>query len=424
MSPATTAPSACGLDFGTSNSTIGVVGAGGARLSPLEEGRTTLPSAVFFGVDEDTAFLVGRAAIAAYVDGRSGRLLRALKSVLGSSLIHERTQVFRRRVSFSAIIERYIGEVRRRAELAADRSLTAVVLGRPVHFVDDDASADRHAEDELARIAARVGFKDVSFQFEPIAAAYDFETRITREHVALVADIGGGTSDFAVVRLGPDRRARADRRADILSAGGLRLGGTDYDRDLAMSAVMPLFGYGSRMARGDIDVPSTPFWDLATWSSVHLTHEPGRIADIQAIRREAAEPALLARLARLAETRRGHDVIMAVEEAKIALSDAADATIGLGWLEAGLSAVATREAFEAATSRSFGRLRAAARDCVRRAGLAPDAITAVFLTGGTTSIPAVRRAVLADYPDALVVEGDRFGSVGLGLTIEASRRHG
>jgi hypothetical chaperone protein len=170
---------AIGLDFGTSNSTIGIYVDNAPKLVPLENNHLTAPSAVFFGMGKEDAFLIGRAAVNAYVDGSPGRQMRSLKSILGSSLIEERTPIHRHIVPFSQIITRYIAELKRRAEVFLNRDVESVVIGRPVQFVDDDDAANIKAEQSLERIAHAVGFKHVSFQYEPVAAALDFERQLT-----------------------------------------------------------------------------------------------------------------------------------------------------------------------------------------------------------------------------------------------------
>src|ERR1700710_1522298 len=259
--------SICGLDFGTSNTTLGTIEGRAPVLVALEEGESTIPSAIFYEVDG--AVLIGRRAVDAYVEGAPGRLMRSLKSVLGTSLIDETTRLGRERVSFRDVIAYYLGAVKRRAEQTMGRELRDVVHGRPVHFVDNAPDSDRKAEETLRVIARGIGFDQVTFQFEPIAAALEYERQIGSEEVALIADIGGGTSDFSIVRLGPERHGKADRAADILANDGVRIGGTDFDRLLSLGAVMPLFGFGSPMKRPGLDVPSRYFHDLATWSSIN-----------------------------------------------------------------------------------------------------------------------------------------------------------
>jgi len=414
--------SICGLDFGTSNTTLGTLDGHLPVLAELEPGHTTIPSAIFYEVDG--AILIGRKAIESYVDGAPGRLMRSLKSVLGTALIDETTRLGRERIRFRDVIAWYLGAVKRRAEQATGRELRHVVHGRPVHFVDNAPDADHKAEQTLREIAHAIGFDQVTFQFEPIAAALDYERQIDGEEVALIADIGGGTSDFSIIRLGPERHAKADRVADILANDGVRVGGTDFDRQLSLGVVMPLFGFGSPMKRAGLDVPSSYFHDLATWSNINRMYERPVIANIRQVQREASEPALLDRLIRVVEEQRGHTLAMEVEDAKIALSDKRQAGIPLEWVEPGLHAGISRPDLVSHTTQLAKRIADRIKNCLTQAQLSADDIDAVFLTGGSVKLAHVRKAITKAVPAARIVEGDIFGAVGKGLTLEALRRYG
>jgi len=414
--------SICGLDFGTSNTTLGTLEGHLPVLAELEAGYPTIPSAIFYEVDG--AVLIGRKAIESYVDGAPGRLMRSLKSVLGTALIDETTRLGRERIRFRDVIAWYLGAVKRRAEQATGRELRHVVHGRPVHFVDNAPDADRKAEQTLYEIAREIGFDQVTFQFEPIAAALDYERQIGSEEVALIADIGGGTSDFSIVRLGPQRHGNADRAADILANDGVRIGGTDFDRQLSLGVVMPLFGFGSPMKRAGLDVPSSYFHDLATWSNINRMYEPRVIADIRSVRQEASEPALLDRLIQVVDEQRGHTLAMEVEDAKIALSDKRQADIPLEWIEPGLHAGISRPDLVSHTRQLAERIAARIKNCLAQARLSAGDIDAVFLTGGSVKLAHVRKAITKAVPAARIVEGDIFGAVGKGLTLEALRRYG
>jgi hypothetical chaperone protein len=414
--------SACGLDFGTSNTTFGNMSGDAPSLVRLEGAHTTIPSAIFY--ERDGAALIGRRAIQAYVDGSPGRLMRSLKSVLGTSLIDETTQVGRERASFRHVIAYYLGAVKRRAEQAAGRAFRNVVHGRPVHFVDNAPDADRKAEATLRAIVREIGFDDVTFQFEPIAAALDYERQIAREEIALIADIGGGTSDFSIVRLSPDRHSKAERQSDILANDGVRIGGTDFDRRLSLGTLMPLLGYGSAMKRAGLDAPSSYFHDLATWSSINRMYEPGVVSEIRRVRRESKQPKLLGRLLHVLDEQRGHTLAMDVESAKIALSDKNRSDISLSWIEPGLAVAISRADLVNHTGELAANIAARIGICLAQAQLAAGDIDAVFLTGGSVQLAHVRHAILAVVPKAQVVEGDTFGAVGKGLSIEAARRYG
>jgi hypothetical chaperone protein len=413
----------CGLDFGTSNSTLGAAGGKGPALVALEADSTTLPSAIFFDFRAG-APLIGRAAIAAYVRGDEGRFMRSLKSVLGTDLIDQDTLLDRNRIGFRDVLARLVGGIKARAETVLGRPLDTVVHGRPVHFVDGDDEADRRAEAALEAIALAAGFRAVSFQYEPIAAALDYEQQVRHEEIALIADIGGGTSDFSIVRIGPDRRGRPDRLSDILANDGVRIGGTDFDRLLSLKAMMPHLGYQSRMKRAGLLAPNGYFTDLSTWAKINFLYTPQVRAELVQVRRESAQPDLIARLMGVVEHQSGHRLAMTVERAKIELSESAAIEVPLDWIEPGLAAAIPRLQFEDATAELASGIGAMIRKCLHDAGLPDQRIDAVFLTGGSTLLPNVRRAILAALPDARVVDGDKFGSVGLGLTLEAAIRYG
>eukprot|EP01041_Mallomonas_annulata_P015502 gene15502-32770_t len=229
-----------GIDFGTSNSAMAWADVRGtARLIPLEGTAVSMPTAVFYNSEDSTTHF-GRDAVAQYLSGTEGRLMRSLKSLLGSPLLLETTVVNHQQISFQEIVATFLAALRERAAQTLGVAPTKVVMGRPVHFVDDDLERDALAQDSLLQAAQAVGFRQVSFQLEPIAAALDYERRLDRESVVLVVDLGGGTSDFTVVRLGPQRMKLANRAGDVLATTGVHIGGTDFDKYLSLSAVMPL----------------------------------------------------------------------------------------------------------------------------------------------------------------------------------------
>ena len=413
---------ACGIDFGTSNTTAAVSDAAGARLLPLEEGRLTLPSAVFFNVEENT-MAYGRAALQEYLDGYEGRLMRSMKSLLGSSLMDTGTDVGGRHLAFRDLIGSFIGEVKRRAETQVQSDFDSVVVGRPVRFVDDDSEADRLAQDTLAQIVRGLGFRDVSFQFEPIAAAHAFEQTISREALTLVVDIGGGTSDFSLVRLSPDRRGAADRSVDLLGNSGVHIGGTDFDKRLSLACVMPELGMGTLMQSGAI-VPNTTYFQLATWHTIHLTYHRSVLTGLQDMLLDVADPHRFGRLLRVVRERKGHQIAMRSEAAKIELSDLESCLFDLDVAEAGLQVAMTRDQFEAAIAAEIERVCAAAQRCLDHAGVRADTLDTLFFTGGSSAVPALREALSRRFPLARPVEGDLYGSVGCGLAVVAGHRYG
>lgn len=412
-----------GIDFGTSNSTVGVFERGKPRLVPLEAGEVTLPSAIFFNFEDNGAYF-GRQAIGQYTDAVEGRLMRALKSVLGSSLVHEKTRLKARQIAFTDIIGMFLAHLKQRLDVHAGETVEAVVLGRPVQFVDDDATADAAAQSELEKAARKQGFKDIAFQFEPIAAALDYEQGVTREELALIVDMGGGTSDFSIVRVAPERAAKGDRKDDILANRGIHIGGTDFDRLASLAHVMPELGYLTPTKDGKRNLPAGYFVDLATWQRINLLYTAKAGTDLRQIRYEAARPDLVDRLIDVVDHRFGHALAGLVERAKIALTDRPQASVEVALTDARFSAAITREGLEETIRADVGRVVRTVEQTVADAGLKPADITAVFLTGGSTAIPLARRSILSLAPGATVVEGDAFGSVGLGLALDARRKFG
>ncbi|MCE9522687.1 MAG: Hsp70 family protein, partial [Alphaproteobacteria bacterium] len=197
---------AAGFDFGTSNSAIGIVKGNAAALAPIEGASTMVPTAVFFDFADRDKPHYGRDAIDFYVNGNDGRLMRGLKTILSTSLIGERTALSKRSIPLTDVIAMFSRHLKLKAEENLGASIDAVVHGRPVRFVEGDDKADAHAETTLANLARQAGYSEVSFVFEPVAAAAQYEQSATREELILVADIGGGTSDFSIVRIGPERR--------------------------------------------------------------------------------------------------------------------------------------------------------------------------------------------------------------------------
>ncbi|MEO6015324.1 MAG: Hsp70 family protein [Devosia sp.] len=413
----------CGLDFGTSNTTLGVADPGAVRLLPLEGDRVTIPSTIFFDFSNDTT-LFGRAATAAYVSGNDGRMMRSLKSVLGSTLADESTRIKRRVVPFLDIIGGFVGELKSRAQSVLGYELDSVVVGRPAHYVDDDPLADRDAQDQMESAVRAQGFRHIAFQFEPIAAALDYEQQVTREELGLVIDLGGGTSDFSVVRVSPERAKSTDRSGDILATSGVHIGGTDFDRLLSLKQAMPALGYQTPTADGKRPLPSAPYVDLATWHRINRLYTPELLRELRHTQREARDPNRVADMISIISHREGHRLGGSVEDAKIALTADEHAQILFDGEEVTLATPVERKELSEALAHSVDRIADTIGLTLAMAGLAADRIETLILTGGSTQIPAIMARLQTLFPDARFVDTDAFGSVGLGLALDARRKFG
>ncbi len=408
-------PGTLGIDFGTSNSAVSWAdGTESSRLIALEGEANTLPTALFFDAETQRTHF-GREALALYLAGHEGRLMRSLKSLLGSPLLLERTSINHTSVSFQDIIGLFLRELVLRAGAQLGGLPRRLVLGRPVHFVDDDPERDDLAQRMLRQVAEPLGFEDISFQLEPIAAALDYERRLQHERTVLVVDIGGGTSDFTVVRLGPERVMQADRQSDILATSGVHIGGTDFDKQLSLAQLMPLLGYKNTGPDGR-EVPSRPFIDLSTWHLIHWQQSPKAIRDAQALRVNFTDASLHDRLMKVLREQLGHGLAHSVEQAKIACSNGAPLQhMDLSLVALGLSAEMTSSALAEHLHLLLAQVVACAQGCVQQAGLKPSQIDAIYLTGGSSALQPLQLALRQAFAQAELVTGDLFGGVAAGL---------
>jgi hypothetical chaperone protein len=413
----------CAIDFGTSNSAVAVPVGGALKLAPVEGAYTTLPTSVFFNTDENTREF-GRAALAAYIDGFDGRLMRSMKSILGSPLAENSTDLGDgSAIKYTDVIAIFVEHLKRSAEKSAGGAIHRAVLGRPVFFVDDDPRADQMAQQQLEAAARSVGLREIHFQYEPIAAAFDYESHLTEEGLVLVADIGGGTSDFSLVRVGPERMKRVERKDDVLAHHGVHVAGTDFDRRVELATILRELGYQTLDPEGR-EIPNRIYFDLATWHLINTVYAPKRVSELALMRHLFSEVKHHDRLMRVVDRRLGHALAAHAEEAKIGVAAGGETVIDLDEVEDDL-----RLAFDEAQLIKAGhdetlRIVQAARDTVQAAGVATRDVNAIYFTGGSTGLAFLSGALAAAFPDAKAVFGDRLASVATGLGIHARRLFG
>ncbi len=407
-----------GIDFGTSNSAVALVGDDGVlRSIPLDAGSPSMPTALFFS-NETGQIFYGSAAMQAYLSGTDGRLMRSIKSLLGSSLMDEQTLVNGQLTSLFEVVVLFFKELKRRSEQHLGHTVRHAMLGRPVHFVDDDLARDDLAQATLGKAALAAGFESVHFQLEPIAAAFDFERRVNTDTTVLVVDIGGGTSDFTVVRVGPDRHANPDRSRDLLATTGVHIGGTDFDRALHLRHAMPMLGLGHVGPSGR-EVPSSVFFNLATWHLIQQTYGRKALAHAAALRSDYADRNLHSRLMLVLEEHLGHQLLAATEAAKIDCSMSGEgAHIDLAGIEAGLAVPLSPEGMHEVLQPQLGAIVACALECVAASGLRE--VDTIYLTGGSSALAPLQAALHKALPGTAMASGDRFGSVAAGLAYGGS----
>ncbi|HQY43001.1 MAG TPA: Hsp70 family protein [Paracoccaceae bacterium] len=403
-----------GVDFGTSNTAAAVFEDGCARIIPLETGQKTLPTAVFLDYAERRT-LFGSDAVRAMIDGRYGRFMRSLKSILGTPLARERRQFLNERLTLLEIVARFLTEVRARAEAATGARIERVIAGRPVHFHSSDQGRDRQAEVDLAECYRMAGFADVRFLHEPEAAAL---AAGPGNGIGLIVDIGGGTSDFTLFR-------GHGRGMEIIGSHGVRIGGTDFDRALSLAHAMPLLGLGGELKNelgpGRNDVPPALFHELASWEKIAFVYGPEALRDARRMARLALAPDRLARLVTVLEMELGHDIAFAVEAAKIAANRDGQGEIRLDPVEKGLRPLIWQPELLSALWPQAARVGEAAKETLLRAGLGTDRVGRVIFVGGSSLVGVIDQLMRATFPAAQFEYAEVFTAVVDGLAIAAGQ---
>ena len=412
-----------GIDFGTSNSAAGVSVGGKPFLIPCEPGETTLPTAVFFGVGQ-SEMGIGSVANRALINGDEGRYMRALKSVLGTSLMGEKRTFLGEKVDFYDIIGQFLSVIKTRAEAACNQPFDYALSGRPVRFHARDVDRNAKAQSDLVECYLRAGFKDVRFMFEPEAAALATQA-MGDDGLSLIVDIGGGTSDFSVYRSDGDG-------IDVLASHGVRVGGTDFDKRLSVDHVMPLLGRGAlirkEMGSGTMTLPNSLFQQLATWEQIPFMYGPTVKRDVARMQRLAIDPPVLARLSYLLEMELGHDVAFAVEAGKIRANsgDETEARIDLGILQKGVGAPLSRDQLKASLEEHVAEIVAAAKATFEQAGCTAEQINRIIFVGGSSLLRPIQGAMQTACVNAELAYADAFTAVidGLALASTAPLKYG
>lgn len=407
-----------GIDFGTSNSAAGYVRDGKPQLIKLVGQETTMPTTFFFDF-ETRRTLIGEPANQALLEGMDGRFMRALKRVLGTTLMHEKRQILNKRITFVEIIAGFLREIKMRAEADTGLTFDSVISGRPVVFHGVNDPREQQAEDDLRACYLAAGFKEVAFMAEPEAAAIASGALEQSGEVGLIVDIGGGTSDFSLFRSGNDG-------VDILANHGVRIGGTDFDRAINIDRVMPLMGKGTVLrkwiGKGTSPVPHAIFNDMATWEKIPFLYTAQNRRLVAEMAQLSHEPEKLNRMAAILEDELGHELAFAVERGKIAANSGdAKSVIDLGLVERGLSAQLPTEALASVLSEYSQALHRGAQETLVLAGLEAKDVERVIYVGGSSLLTMVSDTMKAQFPDAEHSFTEVFTAVTDGLALASAR---
>ena len=427
------APLAAGLDFGTSNSVVALARPGEplrfADYELLGARSSSFRSLLFFDLDEqlgarELVYSAGPAGIMAYLEALGeGRLIQSFKTHLSNERLG-RTAVGPHALDLDALVRLFLVRLREAAADSLGQPLERAVFGRPVSFVGaKDAEANARAEDRLRRAALAAGFAEVSFLLEPIAAAYHYEAQLDADELALVADFGAGTTDFCVMRIGPSHREASGREADLLAVGGVSVAGDNLDAALIQNVVAPRLGKGShyREFGKRLPIPPSYYFKLSRWHQLSFLRTKRTRDELERLLQFAEQPEAIEALMLIIEDNQGFHLHKSIEAVKIALSREQQAEFRYAHEDLEIVEQVSRVDFEAWIHDEVTAIAAALDATLERAGVEPEAIGRVFMTGGTALVPAVRREFAARFGEAKLSRGDELSSIAGGLATRALR---
>lgn len=419
-----------GMDFGTTNSAVAVADAAGtARIlthptfgtAPGEQADTLRSMLAFEKARRDDPH-IGHKAVAAYLEGDGEcRLLQSFKSYLTSRLFSS-ANIFNASVSLERLIAHVVAHLRAGAEGAGGGPVRQVVAGRPVRFVAEDGKdEDDYAVSRLVDAFAQAGIERVEFEYEPIAAAYYYEQGLTRDETVLVADFGGGTSDFCLVRLGPGR-ARLNRPEDaIIGTGGVGLAGDSFDRRIVERGVAEFFGKNTtyHSNRKDLPVPDWIYGKFARWHHIGFLGTSSTLRMLKDIQRHASHPERIEDLLTLIEYNLGYHLYRAVEAVKVELSRAESTTFRFHHDGIDVEREVRRAEFEDWIAPELADIAQCVDSLLAATGTTAAEVDRVFMTGGTSLVPSVRALFEQRFGPDRISGGGEFISVASGLAYRA-----
>lgn len=426
--------SGIGLDFGTTNSSIAAVDSNGnvqlARFGYSGGFTEAFRSVLYLEQIRKAGQLInkswtGPAAIDQYLDAEEkGRLIQSMKSFLASRTLQS-TEVFGRRQTLEDLIAVILRDIREAAQHQFGRPISNVVVGRPVTFVGSNSpDDDAYAVSRLEIALHKAGFEQVSFELEPVGAAYFYEFTLDHDELILIGDFGGGTSDFSLLRVGPAIRKRGRRPNDLLRNEGVGLAGDAFDAKIIRHLVSPALGAGTSIRSMDkvLPVPNWVYRKLERWHHLSLLKTKETINMLRSVKGEAFEPVRIEALLHLIQNDLGYQLHRSVQQLKCALSDSQQGTFRFVDGDVLIHATVTRREYEEWISEELVAIEQCVDATLGKAGVNAKEVDRVFLTGGTSFVPAVRRIFDVRFGRGRIRSGNEFTSVARGLALSAAAR--
>jgi len=422
-----------GIDFGTTNCAMALAGNGSAvqvAFFPTILGSSFTFRTVLYieqlkqaGTRRRVLSRSGPAAIEGYLAAEEkGRLIQSLKSWLADRLFTG-TEIFGRHYTVGELVSRILSDLRQHAEQQFGVPIRHAMAGRPVRFVGADTDEDdAYAVSRLREAFLAAGFESVEFEMEPVAAAHAYESGLDHDELILIGDFGGGTSDFSLLRVGPGvcRRGRTER--DLLGNSGLGLAGDAFDARIVRKLVSPALGAGSQARSLNKLLPAVPAWiyaNLERWHYLSFLRTRNVAEILKSARARALEPEKIETLIHLIDEDLGYHLHQAVQRVKFELSrsEAAEFRFREGSLD--LRIPVHRSDFERWIADDLEKIETAVDTLLHTTGVPPADVDRVFLTGGTSFVPAVRAIFASRFGEARIRDGNEFTSVAHGLALRA-----
>jgi hypothetical chaperone protein len=422
-------PPVIGLDFGTTNSAIAVAGVGKeAKLASFGDGSdttTSFRSILYFPVKDRSSTVkaetkAGPEAISSYLEADSkGRLILSVKSYLGSPLFTS-TQINGRFYTLEDLIAIILRRLRTTVVEQFGVSATSVVIGRPVRFAGAETEVDETlALNRLRSAADLAGFSEVTFELEPVAAAYQYETQLDHDELVLIGDFGGGTSDFTLAQLGPSRKRTG--RNPVVGTSGVAIAGDTFDSRIMMNLVAPKLGLGSHYVSLGKELP-VPVWlysQLSSWHRTFLLKDPKTMAVLRGVKNQASEPGKVKALIQIISENLGYALYRAVESTKVELTGNEEARFVFAHYSVNIEDSLERWRFESWIQEDMQNIATCVKTLISQHNVNYNDIGSVFLTGGSSFVPYVRRFFAKTFGSHKLKGGEELTTVAKGLALRA-----
>jgi hypothetical chaperone protein len=405
-----------GIDFGTTNSALAIYDEESKEI----HSTIIIPSLIYFYHNYNAAneknYVVGEEAIAAYLqDGMRGRFIKSVKQILSKTSFSE-TRIHNRKYNAADLVALILKELKDRADELTGEDCRKAVIGRPVFFDDDDVQKDTLAQTRLNKAAAMAGFEEVRFQFEPIGAAFAYEKSLAKKENVLVADLGGGTTDFTYLVLDPEKVGSKDRKNDMMASGGIYIGGDSFDSAFMWEKGTPYFGKHTQYEATPgkvLTVPKSLFANICSWEQMNFFNGLRIKKDIEDY--FSGNDRLFKNLITLIENNLGYSVFQSIEKTKITLSNTDTSMFSYHNMDIEIEEEIPLPVYEQIIAKDVDRIANYLDQFMLQNGIDPKNIDSLFLTGGTSMVGSIQKLFKNRFPHVNLNSGDNFQSVAKGL---------